>query len=138
MSIKVPDQGLQNLLEDLRLKLNSLGNIAIRLFNNNYTPAAGDTPSSYTEATFPGYSRVNTTLGAATIDTTAHKATTTAPIATFLCTGGGTTEQIYGYYVLDASANLLWSERFTGAPFSMSNNGDVIAFQPLLTMISQF
>ena len=138
MSLKVVDVGLQQLLEYLREKLNAVGNTSIRLYKNNHTPAAADLLGTYTEADFAGYSRVSTTWNAATLDTTAHKATMVAPVATYLCAGGGTTNNVYGYYVVDASENLLWAELFTGGPFSMANFGDIIAFQPVLTQISQF
>ena len=40
----------------------------------------------------------------------------------------------YGYYVTDTSNNLLWLERFTGAPFSIPTGGGTIAITSKITL----
>ena len=45
----------------------------------------------------------------------------------FLSTANQTVQQIYGFYVVQASAGILmWAERFTTGPFSIVLNGDDI------------
>jgi hypothetical protein len=47
--------------------------------------------------------------------------------------------QIYGYLIRDGiTANVLWAERFAGAPLSMTNVGDNIVLIPLYSEQSQF
>ena len=39
-------------------------------------------------------------------------------------------QNVYGYYVTDNSNNLLWAERFPGAPFALPQSGGEIAIRP--------
>lgn len=40
----------------------------------------------------------------------------------------------YGYYVTDTTGNLLWVERFSGAPFSIPDGGGTIAITSKITL----
>jgi hypothetical protein len=40
----------------------------------------------------------------------------------------------YGYYVTDTLNNLLFLERFSGAPFSLPDGGGTVAISPKITL----
>ena len=58
--------------------------------------------------------------------------TATYPEVTFSFGAG---INVYGYYISDyGTSNLLWCERFAGAPFTMPTSGGTIAILPKLTL----
>jgi hypothetical protein len=109
----------------------------LRLYQNNRTPARTDTGGLYTEANFAGYAPIPFTDWGA-ITSAADVFSMSAPIKTFLCTGGPT-NQIYGYYITGPSAaNLYWAQRDDVAPVPIGINGDQYSVYPVLTHLSQF
>ena len=135
MSLKIVDIGLNKMLDKL---LTAYGTtLVLHLFKSNTTPAAGDTLSTYTEATFPGYASQNVTgwTGATVASSTA---TSTADQKTFTRSTSGTAENIYGYYITDAGGNLLYAERDPAAPIGLTNSGDAYLITPKLTYKSEF
>ena len=133
MSINLCTVGKENILNDVTADYTGW---YVHLFTNNHTPADADVVGTYTEATFSGYaaaampsfgSAYNNSLNQAEADGT--------NTAAFVCNGGGTNNNVYGYYVTAASnATLLWAELFSGAPISMANNGDRISVFVSLTL----
>ena len=89
----------------------------LKLFSNDVTPTDSSVVGDLTEVSgTTGYAA--TTLASASWTTTQVGGVTTAVYSerTFTFTTNATA---YGYYVVDTSGNLLWLERFTGAPFSI-------------------
>lgn len=135
MSLKIVDGGISRMLDKMLTAYGST--LVIKLFKSNTTPAAGDTAGTYTEATFPGYASQSVgTFGASTV--ASSTATATAAQNTFTRSSTGTTENIYGYYVLDSGGNLLWAERDPAAPIAMTNSGDSYLITPKFTYKSEF
>lgn len=135
MSMKIPDGGLQKLVDKL---FTAYGNTCVlKLFQNNITPAAGDAVGTYTEATFAGYASSNCT-GWTASTMASSTATTTADQKTFTRSSTGTVQNIYGYYVLDAGGNLLFAERDAAAPIPITNLGDSYLVTPKWTLKSEF
>jgi hypothetical protein len=134
MALKVPLDGCRRLLDNFT----ATANLRLHLFQNNYTPADGDTVANYTEANFTGYSPP--ILGPWT------PATIAAPRAVATCTpvlfavGPVPTvgNQVYGYYVTDVTGSLVWAERDPGAPVPMLNNGDQYRITPGFSYRSEF
>jgi len=92
----------------------------LRLYENDVSPAEGDTTATYTEATIAGYSQkslVRATWNPASTDTgTTSK---TYPQQSWTFTGAGT---IYGYYIVKATAGtILWAERVFGSGQAFQN-----------------
>lgn len=92
--------------------------LSLRLFQNNIVPADDDVTADYTVATFSGYA--NSTVpafGAAVPDGDDALATAT-PVA-FVHNGGGVSNDIYGYYIVDGGGLLVLADRFAGAPVNI-------------------
>lgn len=141
MSLLVPDIGEILMLQYLTNMLSTDGTAGpagggrlLRLFTNNLTPAEGTTQSTITEAVgATGYTPV--TLVGSSWTTTQVSGATTAVYSeqTFTFT---TAVTVYGYYVttIGGSPELLWLERFSGAPFILPTGGGQIAISPRISL----
>jgi hypothetical protein len=110
--------------------------LLLKLFANNITPSHADTASTYTEASFTGYSAATLSRASwATPTVDGGKASTTYPAVTFTNTGS-TSASVYGAYVVGAtSGSLLWAVRFDTAPHVIQPGGtDVVT--PTYTLTS--
>jgi hypothetical protein len=109
------------------------------LFMGNVVPADGDALATYTavEATFPGYARVDLANWLAAADDGAGRARTLADLITFTRGAGGAPQNIYGYFVFDATPTLLWAERHPSAPVIMAILGDMFRVNPAFTLRSE-
>ena len=130
MSIVFPTQG-ENMVLEMIVNKTAPQNLVMRLFSSNTTPGETDTEATYTEATFSGYSAA--TLTGASWNAAASGQITYAQ-QTFACDNDSANENIYGYYCTQVtSGKLLYAERFTDAPYLVSNNGDQIKITPTIT-----
>jgi hypothetical protein len=136
MSLSVPLVGNQRLLQVL---IAGWGSLTMHLYQNNVTPSPGTVLGNLTEATFPGYSpQAVSNWAAPAPDGSGVRYMTQATAVTFTFTGTGATNNIYGYYITDASNNLLWAEYFAGAPIVMQNPGQQIQVTPVFTDRSEY
>lgn len=130
MALLVPDTG-ENLVLEMVVNKTAPQNLVLKLFQSNTTPAEGDIAGTYTEATFSGYSSATLTgasWGAASGGTIAYAQ------QTFTHNGGGISNNIYGYYMIQTTSGTLFlAERDGAAPFAISNNGDNIKITPSIT-----
>jgi len=114
---------------------NAIKNITFQkivLFQNNLTPDENTVYSSLTLATFSGYAAVTPTWGTPAMNGS-NQAEMTATPAVFSHSGGGTSNNIYGWAWIDDSLGaqkLIAAERIAGAPKSMSVIGDSITITP--------
>ena len=129
MAINVPDVG-ENLALEMIVNKTAPQNLVLKLYSNNITPSDTDTAATYTESTFTGYSAVTLTgasWGAASAGSIAYAQ------QTFTCSGAGS-ENCYGYFVIQTtSGTLLYSERGTGVPFTITTVGDNVKVTPTIT-----
>lgn len=129
MALNVPDVG-ENKIVEMVVNKTAPENLVLKLYSNNITPADSDTAGTYTEATFAGYSAI--TLTGASWGAASGGVTSFAQ-QTFTRSSTGTTENIYGYYVIQTTSGvLIWSERDGAAPAAMTNSGDNIKLTPTL------
>lgn len=129
MALNVPDVGENRILETIVNKT-AAENPVLKLFKNNITPSDTDTHLTYTEATFPGYASI--TLTGASWNAAASGLIVFGAQQTFTCSGTAT-DDIYGYYVVQATSGiLLWAERDGAAPAAIRNSGDKIQITPQL------
>jgi hypothetical protein len=130
MALNFPDTG-ENLSLEMITNKTAPQNLLLKLYKNNITPSDTDTAGTYTEATFPGYAAITLTgasWNAASAGTIAYSAQ-----QTFTCSGAAT-DDIYGYYVVQASSGtLLYSERDGAAPFAIRNSGDAVKITPTIS-----
>jgi len=108
-------------------------NLVLRLFKSNTTPAEADTAGTYTEADFTGYTNVTLT-GSSWVVTPGAPSSAAYAQQTFTSSADQAAQSVYGYYLTQVSSGtLVYAERFTGAPFTIQNNGDNIKVTPTIT-----
>lgn len=130
MPLNFPDTG-ENLVLGMIVNRTAPENLSLRLFRNNITPSDTDTAATYQVAVFPGYA--NITLTGAGWNAPASGTITYGTQQVFTCTGTST-DDIYGYYVVQVtSGTLLYSERDVSAPFAVRNSGDEIRLTPTIS-----
>ena len=129
MALLVPNTG-ENLIVGMIVNKTAPENLILKLYKSNTTPAETDTAATYTEADFTGYSAVTLTGASWTVtgDTASYAQ------QSFTSSANQTLQNVYGYYLVQAtSGTLIWAERFTDAPYAISNNGDIIRVTPTIT-----
>lgn len=130
MALNFPDTG-ENLSLEMITNKTAPQNLVLRLYQNNITPSDTDTAGTYTEATFTGYAAITLTganWNAASAGTITYNAQ-----QTFTCSGASS-NNIYGYYVTQATSGiLLYSERDASAPFAIANTGDAVKITPTIS-----
>lgn len=130
MALNVPNTG-ENIALGVLVNKTAAQDLVLRLYQNNIVPADTDTAATYTEATFSGYAPI--TLSGATWGTPTN-GSIAYPQQTFTHDGGGTSNNIYGYYVTQVtSGTLVYSERDPAAAFLIANLGDNIKITPTIT-----
>lgn len=129
MPLNVPDVG-ENLALEMIVNKTAPQNLLLKLYSNNITPSDTDTAGTYTESTFTGYAAI--TLTGASWGTASGGSIAYAQ-QTFTCSGAGS-QDCYGYFVVQASSGtLLYSERGTGVPFTITTIGDNVKVTPTIT-----
>ena len=133
----VPDVGLTNLLDLLTAAWGDT--LEVGLFNTAHAPDPSDVPGTYTaiEATFPGYARQTLENWTPALLIASGFAQTEADVVTWTRGAGAGTEDIFGYFVLDASGNLLWAESPPWAPVTIDTLGQQLAFLPRFSLQPQ-
>lgn len=110
----------------------------VRLFKNDWDPEDDDDISDPEECDFSGYGEVDMDMSADWFDasTTAGVTTKTANrIFRFQHDGGGTANDVYGWYVVSNDGSELWfAERFAGAPITLSAAPQKIDLVPELSL----
>lgn len=132
MALLFPNQGEQLVLEAITNKTQPQ-DLDLCLYKNDVTPGETDTEATYTVADFTGYATIQ--LTAASWTTTPGAPTEIAyPQQTFTSSAGSQNQTIYGYYLKQrTSGKLVYAERFSGAPYTIVNNGDQIKVTPKIT-----
>lgn len=130
MPLNFPNTG-ENIALGVLVNKTAAQDLVLRLYQNNIVPADTDTAATYTEATFSGYAPI-------TLTGSSWGAPTNGSISyaqqTFTHNGGGTSNNIYGYYVTQVtSGTLVYSERDPAAAFLIANLGDNIKITPTIT-----
>lgn len=139
MSLIVPDKGEIKLLEYL-VNRASATDLVLHLYKNNIDPEDGSHGTSGRD--FDTQTFVEATVGAETLSganwttTQTSAGVTAAEYETGITFSFSSGESVYGYYVTDTSDNLLWAERFSGAPFELPSAGGDIAIRPKLGLSS--
>lgn len=130
MALVVPDQKGEILLLQYIVGMVNADNPILHLFANDVTPSDSSVIGDLTEVSGSVGYAVKTLLSANwTTTQTAGVTTAVYSEQTFTFTTNATS---YGYYVTNASNNLLWLERFSGAPFETPDGGGSISITPRL------
>jgi hypothetical protein len=135
-----PDEGITALLDYvLRADIPGVYPWQLMLWVNNYTPVAGTTLANLTEASFAGYARASLpredwTPAVATAGCCSSEFGT-SPIQ-WVCTGGPF-ETVYGYALVDATANKLrYVQRFDANDIRPVALGFPLTLRPRITLTS--
>ena len=107
-------------------------NPVLHLFSNDVTPSDSTVIGDLTEVGGgTGYAAI--TLVSPSWTTTQSAGVTTAVYSeqTFAFTTDATS---YGYYVTNETGQLMWLERFSGAPFDIPDGGGTISITSKLTL----
>jgi len=132
MTLVCPDVHGEILLLQYIVGMVNADNPVIHLFSNDVTPSDSTVVGDLTEvAGSTGYASI--TLLSANWTTTQSGGVTTAVYSeqTFTFTTNATS---YGYYVTNETGQLLWLERFSGAPFDIPDGGGTISITAKLTL----
>lgn len=129
MALVLPDVG-ENIALEALVNKTAPQDLVLRLYTNNITPAETDTAATYTEATFTGYSAV--TLSGASWSGAGD--TVSYDLQTFTSSANQAAVDHYGYYLTQAtSGKLVWAERFSDGPYTITNLNDKIEVTPTIT-----
>lgn len=109
----------------------------VGLFQNDWTPAVGDTISAATPASFGGYDGLRTISGWTSASWSAPRASATADTEVWTA-DGGSGNIVYGYYVVDSLGALAWAERNPLGGFTISVAGQTYSVTPTFTRRSEF
>jgi hypothetical protein len=112
--------------------------LTLKLFRNDYTPVKGSVAGDFTEANFSGYSGGVALGGWSAPAIVGGRAVSTANTVTQTHNGGATSNNIYGYYVVDAGGVVWWAERDPNGPILMSVNGQQYQVIPKWSAVSEF
>lgn len=132
MALVVPDIKGEILLLQYIVGLVNADNPVLHLYANDVVPSDSTVMGDLTQvAGSTGYAPI--TLLSNNWTTTQASGVTTAVYSeqTFNFTTDATA---YGYYITDGSNQLLWLERFSGAPFDIPDGGGTISITTKLTL----
>tara|TARA_Y100000034_G_scaffold8039_2_gene8776 strand:+ start:47 stop:454 length:408 start_codon:yes stop_codon:yes gene_type:complete len=134
----MPDQKGEILMLQYIVGMVAAGNPILHLFKSDVTPDDATTIAQVgatNEVTSAGYAFTELTSGGSGNWTTTQSVSgvTTALYSevTFTFT---TDAVVYGYYVTNVAGDLLWVERFSGAPFQIPDGGGTISITSKITL----
>lgn len=138
MPLVVPNLGEVRLLKYIVNNI-SPTNLVLHLYTNDVDlsteefKAGGDGgTSSFTEVTAAGYTAVTLTGSSWTVSTSSG--ITSAVYNSSITFSFTTGVDVYGYYVTNTSDQILWAEKFPGAPFTLPSTGGDIAIRPQIQL----
>lgn len=140
MALKVVKDELLKTLQDAVDLFATTPFYKIGLFKNNWTPGPEDDITDVTPADFSGYAAVGLAnlISWTTPVWVTPRAESTHGNVVWTHNGGATSNDIYGYYVVDEAGNLAWAERNATGPVTISVNGQTYTVTPKYTRRSEF
>lgn len=131
MALVCPDLHGEILLLQYIVGKVAAGNSVLHLYSNDATVSDSTVIGGLTEVSATGYAAI--TLTTTNWTTTQVGGVTTAVYSeqTFAL---ATTATTYGYYVTNTAGQLLWLERFSGAPFNIPSGGGTVSISTKLTL----
>lgn len=131
MSLTVPNTAEIVMLQYI-MGLTSPGNKILHLYKNDPSISDATVLGNLTESTEAGYALITLYSISWTISQDMSGVTTALySEMPFNFTTGAT---VYGYYVTSIAGDLLWVERFSGAPYQLPTGGGQIAVQAKATL----
>lgn len=136
MNVPIPDEGFAR---DLAILVANDDTITVKLFKNNITPTVSSVIGDFTEANFTGYSSQTLVYSGSPVHDVANHVWY-QPCTTLTWTMGtpGTTNSIYGCYLVDSGGRLRGCGRLDGAPAPMTTAGQTVSITLNRRMSSEF
>jgi len=128
------DSGLVTLL-DLWLSVWE-GQYMVGLFKNDFEPKLTMSLGDLAICDFSGYSGEQPAYSWQAAVMQGIRAATQAGPLTWIHDGGPIQNYVYGYYVVDASAALIWAERFCPAPMRVYLLGQRVRVRPTMYLVN--
>ena len=127
MALTVPTFSANRMLGYI-LNASQPEDLLLKLFENDVTPASGDTEASYIEP-WQYSPRILTGIDWSIDDA---RAAASAQSFEFQDYRG----KVFGYFIVTAnSGKLMWAERFSDGPYRIQNKGDKITVAARLTLM---
>jgi hypothetical protein len=121
MSVVITNLGRQKTLEYILGKNTTTESLILKLYSNDVIPSDDDLVGTYTEVTGGGYA--SKLLDSNSWIITNGSAFYPEEVWTFDDAAG----TVYGYYLVNETSNeLIFAERFPGAPYTVTTDGDII------------
>jgi hypothetical protein len=135
MALIIPNAGEADALAYYVAK-QPVDQLVLRLYTNDYTPVAGSTTGSFTEAVGGGYAALVLSGSDWTIVSGAPSLAFCAK-QTFTCDGSAGAQVIHGYYLTrENTGAIAHAERFATVPAAFAIAGDKIEITPKISMAS--
>jgi hypothetical protein len=132
MALVVPDQKGEILMLQYIVGMVNADNPVLHLFSNDVTPSDSTVVGDLTEVGgSTGYAAITLVSSNWTTSQTGGVTTAVYSEQTFTFT---TVARSYGYYVTNETGQLLWLERFSGAPFDIPDGGGTISITSKLAL----
>jgi len=134
MANYVPNIAEQLLLDVLIAE--ELDSAELRLFVANHTPVAGDVAATYLaiEAAFGGYAPQTLNSWTPAAINAGGAAETEETVRTFLATGAGLPETVFGVFVLDLAGDLVYADKFATGGITLAAAGQTVSYLPKFTL----
>lgn len=132
MTLVCPNVGEIILLQYI-VGLVDAGNPVLHLYGNDVTPNDSSIMGDLTECTSTGYAPITLASAGWTVAQDGVTGVTTVQYSE-MSFSFSTAARAYGYFVTDTSNNLLWLERFTGAPYDIPIDGGALAVEAAMNL----
>lgn len=107
----------------------------VKLFKNDFTPSLDTVVGDMTEADYTGYLAVTLTTWQAPFLDVQGRGEIRAPHAFFAPAAPYTVQNtIYGYWIIDSTADLLLASRFVNGPIPMGEAGNALFVEPFFIL----
>jgi len=137
MAMVVNQTGANSLLAVLQTAIKAggaLGATKIGLFKADVTPTPLTPLTALTECDFDGYAQKTLTWLIGPYLNPGNQSEIQNASVNWTPTGSTTPNTVYGYFVIDAAGNLLWSERFT-TPRVLNGGATTLTLLPTLVLV---
>jgi hypothetical protein len=132
MSLVVPNTAEVRLLEYIVNKT-SPTNLVLHLYSNTVDLSTDSfATGSFNEVSASGYAAV--TLAGSSWTASTSLGVSSAVYGTGITFNFSVGVDVWGYYVTNASNQILWAEEFPGAPFTLPSTGGDIAIKPQIQL----
>ena len=132
MALTVPNLHGEILMLQYIVGLANAGSPILRLYSSpDAAPTDSTVVGDLTQVTSAGYAAVTLVSSLWTVSQTGGVTTAAYSEVTFTFS---TDAVVYGYYVTNGSGQLLWLERFSGAPFTIPSGGGTVSITSRLVL----